>query len=362
MMNNFTYGLVLGIGIGIAACQPELKMTTPPPPMSDKWHGLHIINHTTDEDLALVEEYLPRLAGMGINTLILEVNYGFRFQSHPELRADSSVITIDGAKRLLAACRANGIRLIPQFQCLGHQSWAGSTFPLLTQYPELDLTPGAYSGNEGVYCREWDPLNPRVNEIVFALIDELVDAFEADAFHVGMDEVFLLGDSLSPATYGKDPAELFAKAVNEYHEHLVKNRGLEMLMWGDRLIDAETHDYGRWEASVTGSARAVDMIPRDIIICDWHYEERETYPSIPMFLDKGFRVLPSGWRDVEATEALITYAYTFDSPKMMGHLFTTWSRKLDEIIEFPAMIAGLEKLYYVESAILNQAGSQTTLP
>ena len=65
---------------------------------------------------------------------------------------------------------------------------------------------------------------------------------------------------------------------------------------------------------------------------------------------------------MEATEALITYAYTFEDQKMMGHLFTTWSRKLDEIIEFPAMIAGLERLYYVESARLNRAGSQTTLP
>jgi hypothetical protein len=129
-----------------------------------------------------------------------------------------------------------------------------------------------------------------------------------------------------------------------------------MLMWGDRLIDAETYDYGRWEASATGSARAVDMIPTDIIICDWHYEERETYPSIPMFLEKGFRVLPAGWRDPDATEALISYAYTFETPKMLGHLFTTWSRGMDEIIEFPAMIAGLERLYHVETALLNQAG------
>jgi len=352
-------GAILLIGIG---CQPALKMSTPPPPMANKWHALHIINHTSDEDLRLVEEYLPNLASMGINTLILEVNYGFRFASHPELRADSSAITIAGAKQLLAACRVSGIRLIPQFQCLGHQSWAGTTFPLLIQYPEFDLTPGAYPGNEGIYCREWDPLNPAINEIVFALIDELIDAFEADAFHVGMDEVFLLGDSLSPSTYGKDPGELFARAVNEYHAYLVGERGIEMMMWGDRLIDAEKYPYGEWEASVTGSARAVDMIPDDIIICDWHYEKRDEYPSVPMFLDKGFRVLPSGWREAEATEALISYTYTFEDPKMLGHLFTMWSRTMEDIVEFPAMIAGLERLYQVETAILNRTGTQTRLP
>jgi hypothetical protein len=336
-------------------CHKAIRMSTPPPPMTAKWHGLHIINHTSDEDLALVEEYLPDLAHMGINTLILEINYGFRFRSHPELRADSSVITSDGAKRFAAACRSYGIRLIPQFQCLGHQSWAGTTFPLLTKYPEFDLTPGAYEGNEGIYCREWDPTNPEVNRIVFSLMDELIDAFDSKYFHVGMDEVFLLGDSLSPSTFGKDPAHLFAKAVNEYHDHLIKDRRVEMLMWGDRLIDADKYPYGSWEASETGSAGAIDMIPTDIIICDWHYEVREMYPSIPLFLDKGFRILPSGWRDAAATEALITYSFSFEDPGMLGHLFTTWSRKMDQIIEFPSLIAGLEKLYHVETALLNQA-------
>jgi hypothetical protein len=74
-----------------------------------------------------------------------------------------------------------------EFSCLGHQSWQENTGPLLTKYPELDLTPGAFPENEGIYCRAWDLLNPKVNEIVFALMDELIDAFQPDAFHVGMD-------------------------------------------------------------------------------------------------------------------------------------------------------------------------------
>ena len=129
-----------------------------------------------------------------------------------------------------------------------------------------------------------------------------------------------------------------------------------MLMWGDRLIDAGIYSYGRWEASATGSARAVDLIPRDIIVCDWHYEQREAYPSIPMFLQKGFRVLPSGWRDEAATGALISYSFELGDPRMLGHLFTTWSRPMEEIVEFPAMIAGLEQLFRVETAILDRGG------
>ena len=51
-------------------------------------------------------------------------------------------------------------------------------------------------------------------------MDEIIDAFRVDAFHVGMDEVFLLGSDFSPSTKGKDPGELFAKAVNDIHNHL----------------------------------------------------------------------------------------------------------------------------------------------
>src|SRR5262249_32210230 len=153
----------------------------------------------------------------------------------PELREGRTPITAEGAGKLAAVCRKHGIRLIPEFQCLGHQSWKEHTGPLLTVYPELDLTPGAFPKNKGIYCREWDPLNPKVNAIVFKLMDEVLDAFKADALHVGMDEVFLLGSDHSPSTKGKDPAKVFAKAVNDLHAHLVKERKVEMLMWADRL-------------------------------------------------------------------------------------------------------------------------------
>ncbi len=157
-------------------------------------------------------------------------------------------------------------------------------------------------------CTEWDPTNPKVNQIVFALMDELIKAFTPDGIHMGMDEVFLLGGEQSPNTKGMNPASLFTRVVNEYHDFIVKQHGLEMMMWGDRLIDAKVYNYGDWEASSYGTAPAVDSIPKDIIIADWHYELRETYPSIPMFLDKGFRVLPTSWKEIKASNALLNNA------------------------------------------------------
>jgi hypothetical protein len=304
---------------------------------ADRWCALHLLGFESDENLLELEQQLPTLAAGGINTIILEVDYSFEFRSHPELRSSDHPITRKGAARLVKACKKHHIRLIPQFQCFGHQSWAEKTYMLLTKYPELDITPGAFPGNKDLYCREWDPMNPRVNEIVFALMDELIDAFHAEYFHVGMDEVFLIGNDLSPSTKGKDPAQVFAKVVNDIHNHLVKERGVTMLMWGDRLIDGTRYDYGEWEASMNGTAGAVDLVPKDIVICDWHYELRDSYPSVPMFLEKGFRVLPSSWRNVEASRAFITYSVNLGNPLMLGHLFTRWSSDRDNLADFPPL-------------------------
>ena len=311
---------------------------------SKSWRAIHLLDYNSDSALDALGKNLELLAKQGINVIILEVDYNFAFKSHPELRRGTDPITRDGARRFAALCKKLGIRLIPEFQSVGHQSWKGETFPLLTVYPKFDLTPGAFPKNEGIYCREWDVLNPEVWRVVFKLMDEIIDAFRADAFHVGMDEVFLLGSEQSPSTKGQDPGVLFAKAVNELYGHLVRKRRVEMLMWGDRLVDGKKYDMGEWEASKNGTASAIDLIPKDIIICPWHYEVRESYPSIPMFIQKGFRVLPAGWKNVDATKSLIKYSQSQAGPKLLGYMFTTWGVKKEALLEFPPLLEGLKLL------------------
>ena len=322
----------------VAGCAFMTKTTGPG--KGEYWRALHLINFTNDKALDQLGGKIPKLAEMGLNVLVLEVDYSFDFKSHPELRMDD-YITAEGAKKFAALCKKYDIRLIPQFQCLGHQSWAKNTFTLLTKYPELDLTPGAFPGNEGLYCREWDVTNPRVYEIIYPLVDEIIDAFDATALHVGMDEVFLLGSEQSPATKGKDPAKLFAIAVNDMYDHIVRKRKIEMLMWADRFIDGAKYKMGKWEASENGTYPAIDMVPKDIIMCPWHYTLRDSYPSIPVFLEKGFRVLPASWNKADAAKKLISYSLGLKNHKLIGHLFTTWGEGSDNIAAWPPLAEGI---------------------
>lgn len=290
---------------------------------STPWRAVHLMASGRD-DLPLLKRAIDEgMKPLGVNVLMLEVNYRFEFQSHPELREGGGMNKAD-ARDLAAFCRERGIRLIPQFNCLGHQSWARNTAPLLKKYPQFDETPDVPADNKGIYCRSWCPLNPEVNAVVFALIDELIDAFAADAFHVGMDEVFLIASDQCKRCKGKDPAELFARAVNDLHGHLADTKKLPMLMWADRLLDGKSTKYGKWEASENGTAPAIDSIPKDIIMCDWHYEMREHYPSVEILQSKGFQVLPSSWNNPKAALAFLEDARRVNKGLVIGHMGTTW--------------------------------------
>ncbi len=50
-----------------------------------------------------------------------------------------------------------------------------------------------------LYCKSYCPLHPDFHKVVFAVIDEICDVYETDAFHAGMDEIFYLGRGQMPA-------------------------------------------------------------------------------------------------------------------------------------------------------------------
>ncbi len=270
-----------------------------------------------------------------VNTLILRVDYAYSYESHPELRNKETLSKVD-VKRLVKACRESGIDIIPQLNLLGHQSWASTLENLLKVYPEFDETPHislpekyVWPNEDALYCKSYCPLHPDVHKVVFELIDELCDDFEADKFHAGMDEVFYLADDKCPRCQGRDPASLFAGEVTKIRNHL-SERGRSLWIWGDRLIDGKTTGIGLWEASFNNTARAIDMIPKDVVINDWHYEQ--PHQSAVYFAMKGFQVASCPWRKASVGKQQVDDMIRFRSnttPEMkerfLGVIQTVWS-------------------------------------
>lgn len=311
------------LGIGICCLALSLDAAPPSPPI----RGLHLMAPKPEEmplALRFIREGLPK---EGVNVLVLEFDYRYQFTKRPEV-AEPDSLSRDDVRQLAAACRLAGVRLIPQINCLGHQSWAKTTNALLRSHPEFDETPGKYPGNEGIYCRSYCPLHPGVHQVLFDLIDELADAAEADAFHVGMDEVFLIGENDCPRCKGKDKAELFAQEVRALHDHLAAGKRT-LWMWGDRFLDGETTGLGEWEASTNRTYPAIHMVPKDIVICDWHYDR--AVPTPEYFAVEGFPVLACPWRkpdvalaQLQAIRAVRAHATEAVAARMQGVLATTW--------------------------------------
>lgn len=271
----------------------------------------------------------------GINTLVLRVDFNYEYESYPNLR-DEGALTREQVKRLVQAAKDYNISLVPQINLLGHQSWANDLNKLLEEYPQFDENPSVkmpeeyeWPNEDGLYCKSYCPLHPEVHEVVFALVDEIMEVFEADAFHAGMDEVFYIGEEECPRCGGKDKSELFAGEVNRIRDHLARS-GSELWIWGDRLIDGTTTGLGMWEASINDTHRAIDMIAKDVVICDWHYERAD--PTAALFALKGFRVITCPWRNPEVTRAQLKMTDSFRSnsvdrvkDRYYGFMQTVWS-------------------------------------
>jgi hypothetical protein len=301
--------------------------------------GLCIAAPAVEEVDRFVQFINEELSKLKVNTLVLRVDYRYAYESHPELRSENPLSRMD-VKKMVDACKRHGINLIPQVNLLGHQSWAGTIGNLLKHYPQFDETPEVQMPEEykwpnpdGLYCKSYCPLHPQVHGVVFAIVDEIMAAFEATAFHAGMDEVFYIGEKQCPRCNGRDPAELFAGEVTKIRNHLALN-DRQLWIWGDRLIDGKTTGIGLWEASLNNTHQAIDIIPKDVMINDWHYVRADPTPHY--FALKGFNVIICPWNrpqvgldQLEDYYAFKKHAHKTTAARYLGMMQTYWGSASD---------------------------------
>ncbi|CAM3440473.1 family 20 glycosylhydrolase [Parendozoicomonas haliclonae] len=311
------------------------------------WRILHLVGYTKPDALKDLGKRLKTLSRLGVNNILLAVDFEFNYQCDPDLRRGEGYIGKEEAQAFVELARQHDINVIPQFHCISHQSWNEHTFPLLTKYPQFDVTPGQYPDNEGIESREWDPTNPELYPILFAIFDELIEAFDSKAFHIGMDEIFLLGSRKAVYKKDMDCAEAFAEGINRLYQHLNGERQQEVMMWGDRLIDGKAHPLGISFSSRDGLSEAIRSIPKEMIICDWQMERRKDYETMAEFVEEGFRVLPVSWKDTGAIEDSLRYSTLINSPNILGRIFTTWREEQGRPDQYSPLHEGVKliKMY-----------------
>ena len=302
-----------------------------------------------NEETELIVEFIENwLAPRGCNLIVLLIRYAYQFESHPECAAGNGIsyemyedgscgwypesvvpkpLSKENLIKIREACKRHGIKLVPKMNLLGHQSEkTHRNLPkskdtpdgLLRAYPEFAETPDA----EVTYARSLCPNHPGVKPIVFDLMDELVSICEADAIHIGCDEVHDIG--LCDRCKGQSTADIFADWVNTLASHM-RQSGKRVYMWGDRLLSQKIYNDTIWDAAGNGTEHAIDKVAKDIMICDWHYSYFEEYKSVGVFQDNGFDFLVCPWLNKKNAVQFLEYAQKHGNERLKGFMLTTWN-------------------------------------
>src|ERR1700733_12342567 len=87
---------VIGLNLRETAAEAKQEPSASKPAASSEtqWRGIHITSPGRRGLPLLKKAITEKLAPIGINALIVEVNYGFDFKSHPELSGGENALRV----------------------------------------------------------------------------------------------------------------------------------------------------------------------------------------------------------------------------------------------------------------------------
>ncbi|MHB0938867.1 MAG: family 20 glycosylhydrolase [Armatimonadota bacterium] len=314
------------------------EWATPATPSPIANRALHLTLQYGPSDLRGTIALLENIAApLGYTQLMVEVDRAFPYRSHPTVAPAWAWSRAQWAE-FIAAARGLGFELIPQYNALAHMGESGLT----AAYPELR------EDREG-WCL--CPQHPKTLPTLCDLFDELIDAFTPKITHIGLDEVDVPSRPqtfcVCPKCKGADGGEIFADHILGLHAHLVK-QGQEVMMWPDMLLYRPEHNTVN--GLRTGMWRAIDRLPRDIIMIDWVYSPVQAYGGTEYLREKGFRVMGATWHDPRAIAEFSRYAAQMG---LYGMCQTLWAGPT--LQELPAACLFLGGKYFAEPMLTDHA-------
>ena len=193
------------------------------------------------------------------------------------------------------------VEIVQHARSLHMDVWGGMVSRFnSTDFPGMDI----YNGSN-----LYNPLNENSYEHLFPLYEEILQTYHPTTLVVCHDEI--QGLSLYAAESDKSSADILAMGVGRIHNWL-KQRNVQTAMWGDMLLDFEKWDGKAGGANSrnpyfnSGSTHeALENLPDDVFILDWHYDYKDSYGSIDYFRRNGFRVNGASWHDPKAARSMV---------------------------------------------------------
>ena len=285
------------------------------------WRGMHfcVFPETTLKRL----EHMIRLAAYyKFNHVVVEPWGTFRSERHPWFGWPDAPLTKAEVRRLVGIAKAEGVTLVPQLNCFGHASAARMR---TGKHATLDFDPAHQVLFEPLGGWNWCLSNPVARTVVGELVEELYEAFgRPGSFHIGCDEA-------EPPSCAACCAGNYRQLVVDHVRAMVakvKSLGARPLMWHDMLLEKGDP---RWPRPLRAygskeTAQLANDLPRDVVICDWYYNQplpEVGFPTVEHFQKLGFPVITCPRDDVEGIAWQTAAAR---EKRFFGVLGTTWAR------------------------------------
>lgn len=242
-------------------------------------------------------EITDKMTDNGLNTLIIDIGEGLKYESHPELAVKGSW-SPEQLKKEIARLRGLGIKLVPKLNFSAcHDEWLG-------EYSRCVSTKKYYD-----VCKD--------------LINEVIDLFDnPEYFHLGMDE----------ETFGNQMYHNYAIVRNGdawwkdfyYLVDLVEKRNVRSWIWSDYI----------WN----NKELFLKKMPKSVLQSNWYYNlsftlngangENKYLQAYHTLEEYGYDQVPTGsnWSCTENFERTVGYCKEFIEPKRLkGYMQAPWN-------------------------------------
>jgi len=229
-----------------------------------EWRG--VLTDQSRQAVPKVSTYkrmIRELARHKMNFVSMHLEHTFVVEKHPIISEGTGALSAEDVREICEYAKKYHCLFFPSFEAFAHQHHILKHEP----YKHLAENPGGSS---------FAPVQEGTYELLEDIFDEMCPAFTGtEFFNAGCDEVWDLGTGQSKelAEQIGEPA-LYGRHMNRVYD-MLKARGKRMMMWGDMLLH---------------HPEAIEMVPKDTIIMDWHYGPQHDYPSVKQFRDAGFDV------------------------------------------------------------------------
>ncbi|MBP3963981.1 family 20 glycosylhydrolase [Paenibacillus lignilyticus] len=280
----------------------------------------------TEDGIAYFKTFVDMLVHFKYNTIVIEVGGAMEYKKHPEINEGwvryceemyeysgktiviqektfswykNSIHAENGGGRFLSQkqvrelvdyCKERNLAVIPEVPCLSHCDY------LLINHPEIRER--HHDPYPDTYC----PSDERSYELLFDVLDEVLDVFEPRTVHIGHDELYSIG--LCDKCKTKPAEQLYADDIKRIYNYL-QERGAQTMIWSEKLLNAVTAEgktYGGSERrmvdyetgvymgeTIPATYKAIDLVPRDIIMMHWYWGIERHFDQ--PFIERGMPVV-----------------------------------------------------------------------